>query len=63
MQQARREYPVAACQDGKGAQFHCQPSAIWKGKKTVSADGKTLTEESSFIGVNEPAMAVYDKVS
>ncbi|HYK36882.1 hypothetical protein [Alloacidobacterium sp.] len=35
---------------------------IYKGKQTVSADGKTLTEEGSSVGVNEPTTAVYDKV-
>lgn len=36
---------------------------IYKGKQTISADGKTLTEEGSSVGVNEPTTAVYDKVS
>lgn len=35
---------------------------IYKGKQTISADGKTLTEEGSSVGVNEPTTAVYDKV-
>ena len=35
---------------------------LWKGNDTVSEDGKTLTEEGSIVGVNEPTTAVYDKV-
>jgi len=35
---------------------------IFKGTETVSADGKTLTEIGSSVGVNEPMTAVYNKV-
>jgi hypothetical protein len=35
---------------------------IFKVTENVSADGKTLTETGSAVGVNEPITAVYDKV-
>jgi hypothetical protein len=35
---------------------------IYKGTETVSADGKTLTEVGSPVGVNEPATTIYDKI-
>lgn len=35
---------------------------IWKAAYTVSADGKTLTDLGSAVGVNEPMTQVYDKV-
>jgi plastocyanin len=35
---------------------------IFKGTESISADGKTLTETGSPVGVNEPTTAVYDKI-
>jgi hypothetical protein len=41
--------------------LHGKP--IYKGTENVSADGSTLTEEGSAVGVNELATTVYDKVT
>lgn len=36
--------------------------AIYKSKMTVSEDGRTLTDQGSAVGVDEPTTSVYDKI-